>query len=96
MLYANLMNLDLKTDKDVKLAIYQIETLSKSGESVPVVMEMSSKPLNGHKEINDGFLEGLNGMLKDIFDRNIPFAPTDNESTCTYCPLKQLCGKEGE
>lgn len=96
MLYANLMNLDLKTDRDVKLAIYQIETLSKSGEFVPKVTEVSSKPLKGHKEINDGFLERLNGMLKDIFDRDIPFTPTDNESSCTYCTLKQLCGKEGE
>ena len=83
---------ELSSEKSVKLSIYQIESLLKSGETQPVV---EGATIDSHKELNDEFFkERLDQMLCEIFNKEIPFRITDNEENCKYCTLKQLCGKE--
>ena len=91
LLYANLMNLDLKMDKDVSLAIYPVNKLLSNGEVIP---EVGDTQITGHKMINEEFTNQLNKMLKDIFDISVPFRPTEDESHCRYCHLHALCGKQ--
>ncbi len=93
MLYANLMNLDLGKDENIRVVIYQVESLLKTGESFPTIGEKGDV-LTGHKMINGEFIDRLDTMLTDIFDPDKMFEPTDNSGNCTYCKLKQLCGKE--
>ena len=93
MLYANLMNLDLDKDENVRVSIYQVDTLLKNGEVLPTVGGVRNT-VTGHKEINDEFIARLNSILADIFDQDKAFEPTDNEENCRLCRLKQLCGKE--
>ncbi len=93
MLYANLMNLDLGKDENVRVSIYQVDTLLKNGEVLPTVGGVRNT-VTGHKEINDEFIARLNSILADIFDKDKSFEPTDDEDNCRLCRLKQLCGKE--
>ncbi len=90
LLYANLMNVDLGMDRDVKVSIYPVNKLRSDGEATPVV---SKTPVEGHKSINKEFVERLNGMLKEIFDPVKPFMPAEDDSHCRYCHLQALCGR---
>lgn len=37
------------------------------------------------------FKDGIQKVLSDIFNKTLPFYPTDNEKTCTFCPYKEIC-----
>ena len=36
---------------------------------------------------------GLNELVNEIFDPQVPFCPTCNAKSCEYCPYKKLCAK---
>ena len=38
-------------------------------------------------------LEGVQGVLKEISDLNIPFRRTEDTKTCEYCDFKAICGR---
>ena len=39
------------------------------------------------------FEKGLNKLLEEIFDPEVPFRQTDNENNCTYCKFRSICAK---
>lgn len=41
-----------------------------------------------HKE---AFMEGLTGLIAEIFNPSVPFAPTDDKHRCERCPYAALC-----
>lgn len=41
----------------------------------------------------DEFREALTTLLEEIFNEDIPFAPTGTERACASCPYHSLCGK---
>lgn len=43
------------------------------------------------KELLDQFSVSLNETLLKIFDSSTPFAQTDNENICKYCPYTVIC-----
>lgn len=92
LLYANLMNRDLGKEEDVKVSIYEVNRLRRDGEKTPSVGRV---PVAGHLSVNGEFLERLDGMISEIFDPEVPFRPTDDESHCAFCRLKNLCGRGG-
>lgn len=96
MLYANIFNLDKNKDEDMKLSIYQVNELLGEGEACPKFgkVKKGAVPIEGHKQINGEFISKLDEILKEIFNPEIDFYPTPNESNCNFCKLMQLCGKE--
>ncbi len=38
------------------------------------------------------FDEGLKNLLAEIFNRDVPFAPTPHTERCQYCPYNKICG----
>lgn len=90
LLYANLMNRDLGRDEDVKVSIYEVGRIAASGETTPTV---GKDKIAGHKQVNEEFLNRLNGMIAEIFDPMTPFRPTDDEGHCRFCHLQDLCGR---
>ena len=38
-------------------------------------------------------LEGVQGVLKEIADLNIPFRRTEDTKTCDFCDFKAICGR---
>ena len=98
MLYANLMNRDRGSDESVRLSIYQVSDILRSGEVVPQIgipgdKRITYKPLYVHKDINEEFLETTDNILADIFDREKPFLPADDDESCRYCRISHLCGR---
>lgn len=45
------------------------------------------------KEFSRLALEGVQGVLKEIADLNIPFRRTEDTKTCEYCDFKAICGR---
>ncbi len=88
MLYANLLNMEQKMDEDVAMSIYEVDSISKKGERVP---KINGEKIEGHKSINESFTERLNGILQEIFNPLVPFLPTEDNSHCRFCPVKDLC-----
>ena len=100
MLYANLMNFHRGMDVPVKLAIYQISELAKNGETLPEMgrdaepgKRVSYDRLHTHLERNDEFLAKTQEVLSEIFDKETPFEPVDDDAKCQYCNLAHLCGR---
>ncbi|MDE6379677.1 MAG: PD-(D/E)XK nuclease family protein [Muribaculaceae bacterium] len=44
-----------------------------------------------HTEQNAEFLSGLKESLIGLFDPDTPFRPTEDPTSCTYCPFKTIC-----
>lgn len=40
----------------------------------------------------DEFAEGMRGLLAEVFNPDVPFAPTDDANRCATCPYKDMCG----
>lgn len=66
------------------------------------VQKMSSETFSpslviGGDEIDDvslvaaEYLEGIEGLLADIMNPELPFSPTSRVQTCLTCPLSQIC-----
>lgn len=96
MLYAHLLerkvpDADKAAADDIGLAIFDVNRKPGEVECVPSV---GGKPVTGHRAISEQFLTGLENMLLDIYDRQKPFEPVQDDATCRYCRLKTLCGKE--
>ena len=37
------------------------------------------------------FMVGLSGLIAEIYDKDLPFSPTDNKMRCNTCPFAALC-----
>ena len=37
------------------------------------------------------FMVGLSGLIAEIYDKDLPFSPTDNKMRCNTCPFASLC-----
>ena len=72
--------------------IYSIRSMRSDG---PLFMEGRGKlKLHGERleEIKVQFLEQMRRKLSELFDENIPFTPTTNDSSFAYSPYTTLCG----
>ena len=57
------------------------------------MVDVSQKPLTGIADIKQEFLDRLDVILREIFDKNVPFSPAPDEKRCEYCDYKKICGK---
>lgn len=101
MFYANLMNMDLGLDNDIRLSIYEVSSIKKYGEIIPTfkVEEEGKKRKNtisilGHKTINQEFMNRTMEIIQEIFNPEVSFTVADNEESCKYCKLGSLCGRK--
>lgn len=40
------------------------------------------------------FMDRLEGVLREMLDKNVPFKATDNLQTCAFCDFKPVCHRE--
>ncbi len=45
------------------------------------------------KDLMNEFENGLQSLMVEIFNENIPFTQTQDEENCKYCPFKTTCNK---
>jgi hypothetical protein len=57
------------------------------------VIDVSSRPVTDICDIKEEYMIRLDAVLKEIFDKSVPFKPTCNSDTCKYCDYRKICGK---
>lgn len=55
------------------------------------VVQPDTAPLVFTEEIKQEFLTELEALLQEIYDKNIPFCPTQDRRTCENCSFVELC-----
>lgn len=76
---------------DIQPYIYKLRTMSI--ENLPPIM-VNGNVLNSYLDCADEFWQLFENMINEIFDESIPFIPTTNEKTCSYCSLIEICNKK--
>ena len=57
------------------------------------IIDHMNEPVTDISTIKEEFMEKIETVLKDIFDKELSFTPTDDKKRCEYCDYKNLCGK---
>lgn len=59
--------------------------------SEDIILQLNGKRIMDIKEYETEFTERLKGVITEIFDKNIPFAPTESSERCSICPYSSIC-----
>lgn len=54
-------------------------------------LALGNKRIDNVNELEQEFMEKLCGKIEEIFQRDLPFLPTDNKQRCQTCPYAALC-----
>lgn len=55
----------------------------------PIIPIRMAKETEVANEDIDTFKEGVLGLVKEMFDKELPFEQTENDANCTYCPYRE-------
>ena len=56
------------------------------------IISIGKEQVDNIADYEEEFYNYLNQTLTEIFEPNIPFRPTEDTSSCTFCPYRKLCG----
>ena len=73
------------------MEIYDVNIIGSQGAVTP---KLESRNVLAHRDLDPEFEGRLSEMLAGLFDPAHPFRGAADESACTYCRLKSLCGRE--
>ena len=62
-----------------------------SAEDYDPTLEIARSKINDIQELYDDFMQGLQGVVNEIFTASLPFSPTEDQTTCAMCPYQRLC-----
>ena len=57
------------------------------------IIDLLDKPVTDISVIKKEYMDKLDAVLRDIFDADLPFFPTDDRKRCEYCDYRHLCGR---
>ncbi len=57
-------------------------------------IRMAKQPVQDFSSISEDFANLLIQTLEQLFNPNIPFEQTDNETLCSHCPYALICRRE--
>ena len=58
------------------------------------IVRISSNRVDDASELCNEFKELLHNKLKEIFDINTPFTPTDDIERCKWCDFRKICERD--
>jgi hypothetical protein len=79
----------LKDDTAFRAGNYSLRNL----EDGLIYVTKNKTPLKMDALVLDEFEDELKGLLSSILDERNDFYPTDDESACTWCDFKTVCGR---
>lgn len=94
MLYSIILSKDQKSNQGglpVSPALIFIQKAF-SADYVPTLC-VGKKPIDDVSQYAEEYRELLKTLVEEIFNRDIPFAPTANRDLCEYCPYIAICKK---
>ncbi|MBO7592244.1 MAG: PD-(D/E)XK nuclease family protein, partial [Bacteroidaceae bacterium] len=92
MLYSAIVRTDKKdnpANQAVSPALLFIQHAS--AEDYDPTLEIARSKINDIQELYDDFMQGLQGVVNEIFTASLPFSPTEDQTTCASCPYQRLC-----
>lgn len=81
---------DGKGDPDPSCEIYQVLKIDSGTRNLP---KIEKKVIRRYSEVSVHFREGLDRLMSEIYNPDIPFRHTDNPAACAWCHLRELCGR---
>ena len=57
------------------------------------VIDILKEPVMDISKIKDEFMTKLKCVIEEIFNKEIPFIPTEDIKRCEYCDYKEICRK---
>ncbi|WKN32165.1 PD-(D/E)XK nuclease family protein [Porifericola rhodea] len=54
-------------------------------------LKIDKHEVNNFANYRDDFLEGLKGLLQEIFNKDVPFDQTTDQKKCGFCPYANIC-----
>ncbi|MDE7347908.1 MAG: PD-(D/E)XK nuclease family protein [Muribaculaceae bacterium] len=70
------------------LELYDVNSMKVGKHTYPKVENVEQKD---HSDLNADFLNNLENTLTELFDPDIPFNPTRNPASCSFCQFKTIC-----
>lgn len=81
--------LEQEQDKPIVPGLYKMQSLF--GEDFDPRIKIGKEPFTGNKEILKKVRIGLQQVISDIFNPNIPFDQVNDEKICQYCAYREIC-----
>jgi hypothetical protein len=87
-LYSHIVRLNYK-DTPVAPALLFIQHAA--AEDYDPTLEIARAKINDIRDLYGDFMQGLQGVVNEIFTASLPFKPTEDQTTCASCPYYRLC-----
>ena len=81
----------LRNTSHIAPHIYPVRSMSKTDEVQTHIHQKGNTDFVWNEEIKNAFVEGLTTLLQEMFDSDIPFAPTTVSKRCEHCAFAALC-----
>jgi len=88
MLYACAYSEFTGYDGPIQPYVYQLKRLNT--DHLPP-LTLNKVPLTDYREIKAEFQERFRGLIKEMFDPEVPFVQAANEHVCAYCQFAKIC-----
>lgn len=69
----------------IRPMIYKIRDMRKSG------LNISRKTINDYRDVNAEFLQGIDNVISEIFNPQVPFTQATCQDICKNCKYAELC-----
>ena len=81
----------LRNTSHIAPHIYPVRSMSKTDEVQTHIHQKGNTDFVWNEEVKNAFVEGLTTLLQEMFDSDIPFAPTTVSKRCEHCAFAALC-----
>ncbi len=79
-------------DCDIATFIHPMKELTPGGD-IPTINIKRKEVSSYKKDVRESFKPLLHNLLHEIFDETVPFTQREDDSGCTYCDFRSLCGR---
>lgn len=80
-----------KYDGPIQPFIYRLRTVYSDGLNP---LKYNGAPLADYHGIIDGYMERLEGLIREMLLSDKPFTQAEKEESCTFCMFKTLCRRQ--
>ncbi len=86
-LYCNYYSKKYKITGSIKPMIYKVSSLRDAD------IKCGKEIVDDYRSYNQEFMKNFEGIITDLFDKNVRFTQAKSEKTCDYCKYKDFCRK---
>lgn len=96
MLYAYITDHLMKKDIPIQpgLLFVRDSLKEKFQTAIQQVIDKETKNVNDYRIYKEDITKGLNAVISDLFNPEIPFTQTPHTQICTYCAYQKICRKD--